>query len=165
MKKKQLIILILALSVIFTLCSCNKKETPEDIAPPETITELNVSLEELKQDMKTFILNTYMPNEEETKEDYIKSIAKYLSESEYNNLIYDIGDYDGDIETTVKELTVNYGLAENNSDNCDKVLCSFYLHKSANGVSVRNKINIVFTIQGNEITHHAVYTGNTEKRS
>lgn len=166
MKSKIMLMCIVSILVL-GLCSCQSKENNsiENSELEKTITELNVPLKELKSDMQTFILDTYMPIEDNTKEDYIKSIVKYLSETEYNSLLRDIGDYDKDIETTVKELKINYGLAENNSDNTDKILCSFYLYKSANGVSVRNKINLVFTIQGGEITNHTVYMGFTEKRS
>lgn len=127
-------------------------------------TALGAPLSEVKRDFKEFINKTYMPSENSTKEEYVESIAKYLSEQEYNRLLRDIGEYSSSIETMVSNLTINYGLAANNSDNCDKILCSFYLIKSANGVSVRNKTNLIFTIQGGEITNFSVYTGGTERK-
>ena len=167
--KKNIMLLLTILLIITSLCACNnKKDENKNIEAElvaQTMTELNVPLKELKNDMTQFILLTYMPSASDTKQDYVKDITKYLSETEYDMLLNDIGEYSDDIETVVKELSIKYGLAENNSDNTDKILCSFYLVKSANGVSVRNKIDLVFTIQGGEITHHAVYMGKTEKRS
>lgn len=156
-----------AIAISLTALSCKNQSTEmvnTDI-PDEIQTSLGVPFDVLKGDITEFILKTYMPSESDTKDDYVSDIVNYLSAEEYSSLISDLGDYYGDIKTQVSDLEIQYGLACNNTDNKDKILISFYLHKSANGIYVRNRINLVFTIQGDEIIDHSIYMGATEKRS
>lgn len=167
MKKGVLPLIALSLIAVFILVSCKSEETAveQEVIPEEIQTSLGVPFDELRSDVSEFVLKTYMPSEQNTKEDYVSSILKYLSENEYNSLISDIGDYYGDIKTNIENLKIQYGVGENNSDSDDKILVSFYLHKEANGTHVRNRINLMFTIKNGKIIHHAIYEGATEKRS
>jgi hypothetical protein len=160
---KKVLTIILAMMTILNLVGCSNRdnETTEEV-DESNLTELGVGLTELKKNMTQFIINTYMPSEDATKDDYLQPIMKYLSEIEYENLTDDIGEYNADLKTSVKSLSVKYSLGENNSDNIDKVLCQFYLLRSQGDITIRNKIDLVFNIQGNQIVSHSIYTGNTE---
>ena len=81
---------------------------------------------------------------------------------EYESLYDDIGEYNETVETSISDLRVRYGLAENNSSNSDSILCSFYLKRSQDASTYRNKIVLTFKIQGGQITSHAIYMGQTQ---
>lgn len=162
-KLNKILLVTLLLSVL--LCGCNNSQVvEEDTGKEEIMTGLGVPLDELRSDMQDFILKTYMPSENDTKEDYIESIVKYLSENEYDTILSEIGDYNSEVRNGVRDLQVYYGLAANNSDNLDKILCSFYLNKTYNNETIRNKIDLIFLIRDGKIYSHTIYTSNTERR-
>ena len=156
--------LLVLLMAALVGCSSNSDIDNNNINLDKTMTELGVPLEELKSDISTFILETYMPVKDKTKDDYIQSIMKYLSKSEYNKLIGDIGEYNPSVKSTVSNIVIKYGLKENSSDNCDKIMCSFDLTRDMDGVTLRNQVVIVFSIHAEQIDHHAVYFGDTQHK-
>lgn len=162
MKRKLCLICIMSALMILMVSSCgsNTDEVEDKTSP--TMTELGVELEILSDDIKEFLLRTYMPVESDTKEDYLEPIANYLSTTEYESLYDDIGEYNETVETSISDLRVRYGLAENNSSNSDSILCSFYLRRSQDASTYRNKIVLTFKIQGGQITSHAIYMGQTQ---
>lgn len=157
----KVFILCSLIMVISTGCSSADTYTEEVELQGriDTMTELGVPLEDLRDDMADFIIGTYMPDEGKTKEEYIQSIVKYLTESEYRILLSEIGEYNPNVMQTVSNITIRYGIMENSSDNCDKVLCSFDLLRETKGERFEDKVIIIFSIHNGEIDHHTVLFG------
>lgn len=157
----------LSVMLLLSLSACSPKKSISDDLSPQMLTSLaidgqQVTLADLKDDMSAFIIKTYMPVEADTKEDYISPISKYLTESEYDTLLSELGDYNGDIVQSIKELDIHYAKGENCTQHNDKVLCSFMWHNISNGLELRRRINIIFNVHGDKLNSHYILQGETE---
>ena len=151
--KKLVIVIAVIIGVILAGCTSNKVEE-------ENAYEIMGStLSEVEDRFTNFIIDTYMPSKNYNKEDVISEIEQYLSKTEYNNLLGDMGEYDSNVKCKVSSLDFRYGLDKNSDDTCDTILISFILEREYSGETTENRILITFDIRGDKVTNHSIYTG------
>lgn len=163
MKKIILAIFAVIIFIAIITLGVNKRPIDNKVEYNEnTMTALGVDLETLERDIIDFILDTYMPTENTSKEECIENISKYLSEYEYNSLLDEIGAYNEDVKNEVSNLKVRYSKDSNNNSHCDEILCTFYLKTTYNELTYRNRVAVVFRIQTDKISSHSIYRGYTQ---
>lgn len=151
--KKLVIVIAVIMGVILAGCTSNKVEKEDNYEI------MGSTLNEIEDKFTNFIIDTYMPSKNYNKEDVISEIEQYLSKTEYNNLLGDMGEYDPNVKCKVSSLDFRYGLNKNSDDTCDTILISFILEREYSGETTENRILITFDIRGDKVTNHSIYTG------
>lgn len=156
---KNISVVILIVTIILATSGCSKQDvvTKKDYSDAkQNITlDCGVTVIELKSMMRDFITEVYAPKSEKSITDGIDTFKSYMTADEYNKLVSDAGEYKDDIKTSVSDIEIYYGTADNMSDHMNRLYATFNVKN--NSYEQCKAIEFVFN-QNNKIFKHYLWT-------
>lgn len=153
---KKLTLILLTLTVLFSLAACgNKQETVEEI-PEYTIVQ-NMTATDVKKIVNQFIIDIYSPNSQEQIDNALVEFCKIATENEINTLKDEIGEYDEAKKASIKNVSISIAMPKNTENNKMKIVATFDISIR----DVRQSMLIEFRCNNdNMIESHSIWVNN-----